>query len=73
MGREPTEGSVGNAGHRRQKNPVSELNIGYFQWFRACAVLAGHGVLVSLAGAPLRPPLPILSTNLVQSRFMPTL
>src|SRR5262245_16967781 len=73
MGREPTEGSIGNAGHGRQKNSVGELNIAYFQWFGACAIRAGHGVLVSLADTSLHPPLPILSTNLVQSSFMPTL
>jgi hypothetical protein len=72
-GGESAEGSVSDAGHRRQENPVGELNITYFQWLKACAVRADHGVLVSLAGAPLRQPLPILSTNVVQSSFMPTL
>src|ERR1700752_2248780 len=56
MAREPTEGSIGNAGHGRQKNSVGELNIAYFQWFGACAIRAGHGVLVSLADTPLRQP-----------------
>ena len=72
-GRESAEGSVGNAGHRRENNPVGELNIAYFQWLKAYAVRAGHGVLISLAGAPLRQLPSILSTNLVQSSFMPTL
>ncbi len=26
---------VGNAGHRREKDPVGDLNIAYFQWLRA--------------------------------------
>src|SRR5689334_2399535 len=73
MGRESPERSVGNAGHRREENPVGELNVTYFQWLMACAVRAGHGVLASLAGAPLHRPMPILSTNLVQSSSMPTL
>ena len=72
-GRESAKGSVGDAGHRRKENPIGELNAAYFQWLRACAVRAGHGFLISLTGAPLHQPLPILSTNLVQSSFMPTL
>ena len=46
MGRESPERSVGNAGHRRQENPVGELNIAYFQWLMACAIRAGHVVLI---------------------------
>ena len=67
------ERCVGNAGHRREENPVGELNVAYFQRLRALAFQAGHGYLVSLAAAPLRHPMHILSTNLVQSSFIPTL
>ncbi len=71
-GQTPERG-VGDAGHRREENPVGELNVAYFQRLRALAIQAGHGSLVSLAAAPLRHPMHILSTNLVQSSFMPTL
>jgi len=70
-----SKGHVRDAGHRREKHPVGDLYIADLQRLRAraCAFRAGHGRLVFLAGASLRPPGNILSTNLVQSSFMPTL
>jgi hypothetical protein len=64
---------IGDAGHRRQENPVGDRNITYFQHFMAWVVQAGHGVLIGVAIASLQPSGHIVSTNLVQSSFMPTL
>ena len=72
-GRQASKGGVGDAGHRRQKDPVGDRNLSYFQWLREWALQAGHGILVVVAVASLRPFAPIVSTNLVQSSFMPTL
>ena len=34
-GGKPSKGRIGDAGHRRQKNPVGDSNIAYFQRLRA--------------------------------------
>jgi hypothetical protein len=68
-----SKGSVGDAGHRRQKDPVGDRNLAYFQRLMAWAVQAGHGVLIVVAAASSQPSGHIVSTNLVQSSFMPTL
>ena len=33
--RQTSKGSIGDARHRREKNPVGDLNIAYFQWLKA--------------------------------------
>jgi hypothetical protein len=68
-----SEGCIGDARHRREKDSVGDLNIAYFQRLKTWIFRAGHGFLVFLADASSRPPGRILSTNLVQSSFMPTL
>ncbi len=64
---------IGDAGHRREKDPIGDLNITYFQRLNAQTFRAGHGLLVFLTDASSRLSASILSTNLVQSSFMPTL
>src|SRR6476646_8240344 len=64
---------ISNPRHRREKDPVDDFNAAYFQWVGAGTLRAGHGLLVFLADASSRLPGVILSTNLVQSSFMPTL
>jgi hypothetical protein len=64
---------IGDAGHRREQNPVGHRNITDFQHLVAWVVRAGHGILIGVATASLRPSAHIVSTNLVQSSFMPTL
>src|SRR4051794_35218076 len=71
--RQTSKRGIRDAGHRREKNPVGELNTAYFQRFTAFAFQAGHGLLAPLAAASMRPPGYILRTNLVQSSFLPTL
>jgi hypothetical protein len=68
-----SERSIGDAGHRRQENPVGNRNIAYLQHLMASVVQAGHRVLIGVAAASLQPSGHIVSTNLVQSSFMPTL
>jgi hypothetical protein len=34
-GGEASEGGIGNAGHRRQKNPIGDSNVTYFQYLTA--------------------------------------
>jgi hypothetical protein len=72
-GGKASKGDIGNAGHRRQKNPVGDRNVAYLQRLRAWVVQAGHGVLIGRAAAALLLSAHIVSTNLVQSSFMPTL
>jgi hypothetical protein len=72
-GGETSKRSIGDAGHRREENPVGDRNITYLQYLRAWVVQAGHGLLIGVAAASLRPSGRIVSTNLVQSSFMPTL
>ena len=67
-----SKGCIRNARHRRQKNPVRDLNTTYYQWVRTQRVEAAHGFLVCFTGAVTRWN-PFLRTNLVQSSFMPTL
>jgi hypothetical protein len=64
---------IGDAGHRREENPVGDRNVTYFQRLMALVVQAGHGVLIGVTAASLQPSALIVSTNLVQSSFMPTL
>jgi hypothetical protein len=71
--RQTSKGCVGDAGHGREKNPVGDLNIAYFQRLRAWCCRAGHGFLIFTTSASSRLPRPILRTNLVQSSFLPTL
>jgi hypothetical protein len=33
--RQTSKGSIGDARHRREKNPVRNFNIAYFQWLKA--------------------------------------
>ena len=42
----PPKRRVGHARHGRQKNPVRDLNITYFQWFKAQGGETAHGFLV---------------------------
>src|SRR5277367_6612849 len=51
---QPPERCIGDARHRREKNPVGERNIAYFQWLRAERFRAGHGCLMVLTCASLR-------------------
>jgi hypothetical protein len=71
--RDPSKGSIGDAGHRRQENPVGDRNVAYFQRLMPQIVRTGHENPVPLASASLRPPGALLRTILGQSSFMPTL
>jgi hypothetical protein len=72
-GGKASKGGIGDAGHRREENSVGDRNIAYLQQLKAWVVQAGHGVLIIVAAASSQPSGHIVSTNLVQSSFMPTL
>jgi hypothetical protein len=53
---QPSEWCIGDAGHWREKNPVGDCNIAYFQWLKGRRFRTGHKFLVLLTGASSRLP-----------------